>query len=42
MNRRRLLCGLLLTALAALVINGDKWRIKASYVGEQALEEFFK
>ncbi|HTP64771.1 MAG TPA: penicillin-binding transpeptidase domain-containing protein [Geobacteraceae bacterium] len=29
-------------ALAALVINGDKWRIKASYVGEQALEAFFK
>ncbi len=29
-------------ALVALVINGNKWRIKASYVGEQALEEFFK
>ncbi|AAR35831.2 penicillin-binding protein [Geobacter sulfurreducens] len=29
-------------ALAALVINQDKWKIKASYVGEQALEAFFK
>ncbi|HEX9022599.1 MAG TPA: penicillin-binding transpeptidase domain-containing protein [Geobacteraceae bacterium] len=29
-------------ALAALVINQAKWRIKASYLGEQALEEFFK
>lgn len=28
-------------ALAALVINQDKWKIKASYVGEQALETFF-
>jgi penicillin-binding protein A len=29
-------------ALAALVINHDKWRIKATYLGEQALEAFFK
>ena len=29
-------------ALAALVINQDKWRIKASQVGEKALEEFFR
>ena len=29
-------------ALAALVINQDKWKIKASYLGEQALEAFFK
>lgn len=29
-------------ALAALVINPDKWKIKASQVGEQALEEFFR
>ncbi|HLO25665.1 MAG TPA: penicillin-binding transpeptidase domain-containing protein [Geobacteraceae bacterium] len=29
-------------ALVALIINQDKWRIKASYVGEQALEAFFK
>jgi cell division protein FtsI/penicillin-binding protein 2 len=29
-------------ALAALVINRDKWKIKASYLGEQALEAFFK
>ena len=29
-------------ALAALVINQDKWRIKATYLGEQALEAFFK
>ncbi|KAF0219477.1 MAG: penicillin-binding protein [Geobacteraceae bacterium] len=29
-------------ALAALVINQDKWRIKATLVGEQALEAFFK
>lgn len=29
-------------ALVALVINQDKWRIKASQVGEQALEEFFR
>lgn len=28
-------------ALAALVINQDKWKIKASYLGEQALEAFF-
>lgn len=28
-------------ALVALVINQDKWKIKASQVGEQALEEFF-
>jgi penicillin-binding protein A len=29
-------------ALVALVINPDKWKIKASQVGVQALEEFFK
>jgi penicillin-binding protein A len=29
-------------ALAALVVNQDKWKIKASYLGEQALEAFFK
>jgi peptidoglycan glycosyltransferase len=29
-------------ALVALVINQDRWRIKASYLGEQALEAFFK
>lgn len=29
-------------ALVALVINGDRWRIKASQVGEQALDAFFK
>jgi len=29
-------------ALAVLVINQDKWRIKATSVGEQALEAFFK
>jgi cell division protein FtsI/penicillin-binding protein 2 len=29
-------------ALVALVINQAKWRIKASYVGEQALEAFFR
>lgn len=29
-------------ALVALVINPDKWKIKASQVGEQALEEFFR
>ncbi|AJE03907.1 penicillin-binding transpeptidase domain-containing protein [Geobacter pickeringii] len=29
-------------ALAALVINRDKWKIKASYLGEQALEAFFR
>jgi cell division protein FtsI/penicillin-binding protein 2 len=29
-------------ALVALVVNQDKWRIKASYLGEQALEAFFK
>ena len=29
-------------ALVALVINPDKWKIKASQVGEQALEEFFE
>jgi len=28
-------------ALVALVINQDKWKIKASQVGEQALSEFF-
>jgi cell division protein FtsI/penicillin-binding protein 2 len=28
-------------ALVALVINPDKWKIKASQVGKQALEEFF-
>lgn len=29
-------------ALVALVINPDKWRVKASQVGEHALEDFFK
>ena len=29
-------------AIAALVINQDKWRIKATNVGEQALEAFFR
>jgi cell division protein FtsI/penicillin-binding protein 2 len=29
-------------ALVALVINRNRWRIKATYVGEQALEAFFK
>jgi cell division protein FtsI/penicillin-binding protein 2 len=29
-------------AVAALVINGAKWRIKASLLGEQALEAFFQ
>lgn len=29
-------------ALVALVVNQDKWKIKASYLGEQALEAFFK
>jgi cell division protein FtsI/penicillin-binding protein 2 len=29
-------------ALAALIVNQDKWHIKASHVGEQALEAFFK
>lgn len=29
-------------ALVALVINQAKWKIKASYVGEQALETFFR
>jgi cell division protein FtsI/penicillin-binding protein 2 len=29
-------------ALTALVINGEKWRIKASLLGEQALEAFFR
>lgn len=29
-------------ALAALIVNQDKWRIKATLVGEQALETFFK
>ncbi len=29
-------------ALVALVINHDKWKIKSSQVGEQALEEFFR
>jgi len=28
-------------ALAALVINQDKWKIKSSQVGERALQEFF-
>jgi cell division protein FtsI/penicillin-binding protein 2 len=28
-------------ALVSLVINQDKWKIKSSQVGEQALEEFF-
>ena len=29
-------------ALVALVINGDKWKIKASQLGERALAEFFR
>ena len=29
-------------AVAALIVDHDKWRIKASHVGEQALEAFFK
>lgn len=29
-------------ALVALIINPDKWKVKASQVGEQALEEFFR
>lgn len=29
-------------ALVALVINGDRWRIKAAQVGEQALDAFFR
>lgn len=29
-------------AVAALIVNQDKWRIKASQVGEKALEAFFK
>ncbi len=29
-------------ALVALVVNQDKWKIKASFLGEQALEAFFK
>lgn len=29
-------------ALVALVINGERWRIKASQVGEQALDAFFR
>ncbi len=29
-------------ALVALVINPDKWKIKASQVGQQALDEFFE
>lgn len=29
-------------ALVALVINQNKWKIKSSHVGEQALQEFFK
>lgn len=29
-------------ALVALVINQDKWKIKSSQLGEQALQEFFK
>ena len=29
-------------AVAALIVNQDKWRIKASHVGEQALEAFFR
>jgi cell division protein FtsI/penicillin-binding protein 2 len=28
-------------ALVALIINQDKWKIKASHLGEQALEQFF-
>lgn len=29
-------------AIVALVVNQEKWKIKASYLGEQALEAFFK
>jgi len=29
-------------AMVVLVINPDKWKIKASQVGEQAMEEFFR
>jgi cell division protein FtsI/penicillin-binding protein 2 len=29
-------------AVVALVINQEKWKIKASYLGEQALEAFFR
>lgn len=29
-------------ALVALIINQDKWKIKASYLGVQALEQFFE
>lgn len=29
-------------ALVALVINQDRWKIKSSQIGEQALEEFFE
>jgi len=29
-------------AIVALIINQDKWKIKASYLGEQALEQFFE
>jgi cell division protein FtsI/penicillin-binding protein 2 len=29
-------------ALVALIINQDRWKIKASFLGEQALEAFFK
>jgi cell division protein FtsI/penicillin-binding protein 2 len=29
-------------ALVALVVNQNKWRIKATHLGEQALEAFFK
>ncbi|MGA7827456.1 MAG: penicillin-binding transpeptidase domain-containing protein [Geobacteraceae bacterium] len=28
-------------AVVALIINQDKWKIKATYLGEQALEKFF-
>ncbi|RQW78280.1 MAG: penicillin-binding protein [Geobacter sp.] len=28
-------------AIVALIVNEDKWKIKASYLGEQALEAFF-
>ncbi len=28
-------------AIVALIINQDKWKIKATYLGEQALEQFF-
>jgi cell division protein FtsI/penicillin-binding protein 2 len=29
-------------ALVALIVNQDKWKIKASHLGEQALEAFFR